>query len=193
MLPGDHPQNFNLRSFFFHLLVIRFPAWFRTCWCDGHEKKRFTHKTVCWLKDETNFDSEQKGRPQPGKKIQGEPLWEAIVRIRTIVTRWFLGASFKVNYTGCLVFRKRSTLRHGIQKSMEAVLACHPALSTEWLCWVEIRVNCDRFAQAQLMVVALLDSRRFDCPTPPEHPENQLIPKTIGNRKRDCAWGGSGW
>ena len=20
-----------------------------------------------------------------------------------------------------------------------------------------------------------------------------LIPKTIGNRKRDCAWGGSGW
>ena len=22
---------------------------------------------------------------------------------------------------------------------------------------------------------------------------NQLIPKTIGNRKRDCAWGGSGW
>ena len=22
---------------------------------------------------------------------------------------------------------------------------------------------------------------------------NQIIPKTIGNRKRDCAWGGSGW
>ena len=22
---------------------------------------------------------------------------------------------------------------------------------------------------------------------------NKLIPKTIGNRKRDCAWGGSGW
>ena len=23
--------------------------------------------------------------------------------------------------------------------------------------------------------------------------ESKLIPKTIGNRKRDCAWGGSGW
>ena len=24
-------------------------------------------------------------------------------------------------------------------------------------------------------------------------PYKELIPKTIGNRKRDCAWGGSGW
>ena len=29
-----------------------------------------------------------------------------------------------------------NALCHGIQNSMEAVLACHPALSTEWLCWV---------------------------------------------------------
>ena len=28
------------------------------------------------------------------------------------------------------------TWRHGIQKSMEAILACHPARSTEWLDWV---------------------------------------------------------
>ena len=28
------------------------------------------------------------------------------------------------------------TLRHGIQNAMEAILACHPALSTEWLDWV---------------------------------------------------------
>ena len=27
-------------------------------------------------------------------------------------------------------------LRHGIQHSMEAILACHPALSTKWLDWV---------------------------------------------------------
>ena len=27
-------------------------------------------------------------------------------------------------------------LRHGIQNSMEAILACHPAQSTEWLDWV---------------------------------------------------------
>ena len=30
------------------------------------------------------------------------------------------------------------TLRHGIQNSMEAILACRPALSTEWLGWVAI-------------------------------------------------------
>ena len=30
------------------------------------------------------------------------------------------------------------TLRHGIQSSMEAILACHPALSTKWLDWVAI-------------------------------------------------------
>ena len=28
------------------------------------------------------------------------------------------------------------TLRHGIQNSMEAILACHPAPSTKWLDWV---------------------------------------------------------
>ena len=28
------------------------------------------------------------------------------------------------------------TLRHRIQNSMEAILACHPALSTKWLDWV---------------------------------------------------------
>ena len=34
------------------------------------------------------------------------------------------------------------------------------------------------------------------CPVPFFFPSKnwiKLIPKTIGNRKRDCAWGGSGW
>ena len=36
-----------------------------------------------------------------------------------------------------------SALRHGIQNSMEAILACHPALSTKWLDWVAI--SCERW------------------------------------------------
>ena len=39
-------------------------------------------------------------------------------------------------------------LRHGIQISMEAILACHPARSTEWLAGWQIRVNYDVFTQA---------------------------------------------
>ena len=35
-----------------------------------------------------------------------------------------------------------STLRHAIQNSMEAILACHPALSTKWLVWVVIQCVC---------------------------------------------------
>ena len=33
---------------------------------------------------------------------------------------------------------------------MEAILACHPALSTKWLDWVQNGVNYDVYAQAPL-------------------------------------------
>ena len=35
----------------------------------------------------------------------------------------------------CMAWRGLCALRHGIQNLMEAILACHPALSTEWLDW----------------------------------------------------------
>ena len=49
--------------------------------------------------------------------------------------------------TGC----ELCALHHGIQNSMEAILACHPALLTEWLSWVAVCVNYDVCAQAQLV------------------------------------------
>ena len=37
---------------------------------------------------------------------------------------------------------------------MEAILACHPALSTEWTGW-QNRVNYDAFAQAPFLILGL--------------------------------------
>ena len=42
-------------------------------------------------------------------------------------------------------------LRHGIQNSMEAILAYCPALSTEWLAGWQKGVNSDVWAQASLL------------------------------------------
>ena len=69
---------------------------------------------------------------------------------------------------------------HGIQTSMEAILACHTALSTLPLCWSgsfvwaiwRIRVRTGPIWRACLQVCL-----------------RKVIPKTIGNRKRGCAWG----
>ena len=44
--------------------------------------------------------------------------------------KWFWT---KTKVTKSLNKWRLCTLRHGIQISMEAILACHPALSTEWL------------------------------------------------------------
>ena len=55
-------------------------------------------------------------------------------------------------------------LRHGTQSSIEAILACHPALSTEWLAGWQFCVNYEVFAQAPLILsgigVCLLVQRR---------------------------------
>ena len=57
------------------------------------------------------------------------------------------------------------TLHHGIQYSMEAILACHPALSTGWVGWLANRVNYDMFAPAPLIrsVVYLVSSASLYC------------------------------
>ena len=55
-------------------------------------------------------------------------------------------------------------LRHGIQNSMEAILACRPALSRDWLDGWQNRVNYDEFAQApscQCCSLALFDWTDF--------------------------------
>ena len=43
-------------------------------------------------------------------------------------------------------------LRHGIEVLMEAILACHPALSTEWLAGWQNCVYYDTCAQAQFII-----------------------------------------
>ena len=63
-----------------------------------------------------------------------------------MVTFWYLWISEECGLCA---------LRHGIQISMEAILACHPARSTEWLdCHpINLMQNCanyDVFAQAPL-------------------------------------------
>ena len=53
--------------------------------------------------------------------------------------------------------------------------------------WPQLKLCCDQItgARCTLWHVWRKSRRRLHvC---------KLIPKTIGNRKRDCAWGGSGW
>ena len=56
--------------------------------------------------------------------------------------RVFLSSPSQTKYLRCWLTRSvflrwgLCASRHGIQASMEAILACHPALSTKWLDWV---------------------------------------------------------
>ena len=51
-------------------------------------------------------------------------------------TSWFEPALGSLESLTEVWRRGSCVLRHGIQNSMEAILDCHPALSTEWLDWV---------------------------------------------------------
>ena len=49
-------------------------------------------------------------------------------------------------------------LRHGIQNSMEAILACHPALSRDWLDWVAKSCELWQICTGPILSMLLLGS-----------------------------------
>ena len=71
------------------------------------------------------------------------------------------------------------TLRHGIQKSMEAILACHPALSTKWLVWVA--TSCELSHTVEPVLATTWQKR------PPENCGHAIsVPSIRGFKCTEC-------
>ena len=78
------------------------------------------------------------------KKNQGNPGWNVMTSSKKVICQCWV--KIRNNCKGQQQWGL-CALRHCIQSSMEAILACHPALSIEWLAGWQIPVYYDVCAQ----------------------------------------------
>ena len=138
---GNHEFCMKIWSALWHL-TLRFLSYITAFVSSLHLRKTKHVCTVCkwknicivqftdpeclmWIKWE---------RIMPEAKRASRPM-VATVRLAKKADR-NINCYFTFSLRMCVTQWGLCELRRGIQNSMEAILACHPALSTEWLDWV---------------------------------------------------------